>query len=62
MVAMGKDGKPIKAPKIEINTEFEQKLFEAALMRKESRMELYKKNKELTAEIPDYNSDIMTDG
>jgi len=59
MVAMGKDGKPIKAPKIEINNEFEQKLYEAAMMRKQARIELNKKNKELTAEIPDYNTDLI---
>lgn len=58
MVAMGKDGKSIKAPKLEITNEFEQKLFEAALMRKEMRKELNKRNKELTADIPDYNSDV----
>ena len=58
MVAMGKDGKPTKAPKLEINNEFEQKLYEAALMRKEMRKQINKKNKELTAGIPDYNSDL----
>jgi len=61
MVAMGKDGKSIKAPKLEITNEFEQKLFEAAMMRKELRMELNKRNKELTADIPDYNSDMTSD-
>lgn len=58
MVAMGKDGKTIKAPELEITNEFEQKLFEAAKMRKEFRKEINKKNRELTADIPDYNSDI----
>jgi len=60
MVAMGKDGKSIKAPKLEINNEFEQKLYEAALMRKEMRKEINKKNQELTSGIPNYNSDIET--
>ena len=59
MVAMGKDGKPIAAPKLEIKNEFEQKLYEAAVMRKEMRKEINKRNKELTADIPDYNSDII---
>ena len=60
MVAMGKNGEPIKAPPLEIKTEFEQKLYEAALMRKKMRNEINKKNKELTADIPDYNADIQT--
>lgn len=58
MVALGKDGKSIKAPPLEISNEFEQKLFDAAVMRKELRQESARRNKEITADIPDYNSDL----
>ena len=59
MVAMGEDNKPIKAPPLEIENEFEQKLYEAALMRKKLREEAIQKNKEITAGIPDYNTDLQ---
>ncbi len=58
MVAMGKDGKSIKAPKLEINNEIEQKFYDAALMRKEMRKEINSKNKEFTADIPNYSADF----
>lgn len=58
MVAMGKDGKPIKAPELEIETEFERQLFEAAKMRRELHQEVARRNAEITAGIADYNTDI----
>jgi acyl-CoA hydrolase len=58
MVAMGEDGKSITAPELKLEDEFEKKLFEAAVMRKELREEAVKRNREITAGIPDYNSDL----
>jgi acyl-CoA hydrolase len=58
MVALGEDGKPTTAPDLILENEFEKKLFEAATMRKELREEAVKRNKEITAGIPDYNSDL----
>lgn len=58
MVAMGEDGKPVSAPPLEINTEFERKLHEAALMRRQMRREIARRNEEITAGIPDYNADV----
>lgn len=54
MVAVDDDHKPIAAPKLELENEFEKKLFEAAKMRKEA----IRRNREITAGIPDYNSDL----
>ncbi|MCZ6804790.1 MAG: acyl-CoA thioesterase [Proteobacteria bacterium] len=39
MVAMNEDGKSITAPPLELKDEFEKKLYEAAVMRKELRKE-----------------------
>ncbi len=58
MVAMGEDGKSIPAPPLELENEFEKKLFEAAVMRKELREEAVRRNSEITAGIPDYNADL----
>jgi len=58
MVAVGDNGKPIPAPQLELNTEFERKLYEAALMRKKMREEITARNREITAGIPDYNPDV----
>lgn len=59
MVAMGEDGKPIKAPPLELKTDFERKLYEAALMRKKMREEITRRNLEITAGIEDYNKDVV---
>lgn len=59
MVAMGEDGKPIKAPPLELKTDFERKLYEAALMRKKMREETTRRNLEITAGIEDYNKDVV---
>ncbi len=59
MVAVDDDRKPISAPALELETEFEKKLFEAAKMRKQLRQEAVKRNREMTADIPDYNSDLI---
>jgi len=58
MVAMGEDGKSMPAPALILENEFEKKLFEAAVMRKDLRDEAVKRNREITASIPDYNSDL----
>lgn len=58
MVAMDEDGKPTAAPALELEDEFEKKLFEAAVMRKDLRDESVKHNREITASIPDYNADL----
>jgi acyl-CoA hydrolase len=58
MIAMGEDGKRISAPPLELENEFEKKLYEAAVMRKELREEAVRRNKEITDGIPDYNSDL----
>ena len=59
MVAMGEDGTPIKAPPLELKTDFERKLYEAALMRKKMREEITRRNLEITAGIEDYNKDVV---
>ena len=58
MVSVDENGKPTPAPALELHTEFEQKLHEAAVMRKEMRKEITEKNENITAGIPDYNADI----
>jgi len=59
MVAMNEDGKSITAPPLELEDEFEKKLYEAAVMRKKLREESVQRNKDITAGIPDYNSDLI---
>ena len=58
MVAVDDNGKPIPAPQLELKTEFERKLYEAAQMRKKMREEITARNRDITAGIPDYNPDI----
>lgn len=58
MVAVGEDGKPASAPPLEIKSEFERKLYEAAVMRREMRREITRRNEEITSGIPDYNADV----
>lgn len=48
MVAIGEDGKPIPVPKLEIETDMEKRLFECAKMRKNMRIEIIRKNLEMT--------------
>ena len=57
MVAMGEDGKPMRVEPLQVENEFEQKLFQVAIMRKE----IMERNKQITSSIPDYNSDITDD-
>ena len=45
-------------PPLKLETEFERKLYEAAVMRKNMREEAVRRNREITAGIPDYNTDI----
>ena len=58
MVAVDDKGNPVPAPPLELKTEFERKLHEAALMRKKMRAEITQRNREITAGIPDYNPDV----
>lgn len=58
MVALGEDGKPIPAPPLELKTEFDKKLYQAAEMRLELRKLAQDRNKEITAGIPEYNPDV----
>lgn len=59
MVSVDDNKKPKAAPKLELENEFQRKLYEAAKMRKELRNEIVNRNKEITSDIPDYNADIM---
>lgn len=59
MVAVDENKKPVPVPELQIETEFEQKLFEAGKMRKELREQVVNRNKQITAGIPDYNADLM---
>jgi acyl-CoA hydrolase len=52
MVAVDKHGQPVEVPRLELNTEIEKKLFEAAEMRKKMRQEILEKNRELHVDIP----------
>lgn len=58
MVAVDDDGRPTPVPPLELENEFEKKLYEAAVMRKQMREEAVRKNREITAGIPDYNTDV----
>lgn len=58
MVAVDDDGRPTPVPPLELENEFEKKLYEAAVMRKQMREEAVRKNHEITAGIPDYNTDV----
>lgn len=52
MVALGDDNKPCKLPPLEITTETERKLCEAAKMRKELRNEMAERNRALQVGLP----------
>lgn len=58
MVALDENGKPTPAPPLELKTEFDKKLYEAALMRRELRQEMQQRNHDITGGIPEYNPDI----
>ena len=58
MVAKGEDGKSVKVSPLKLESEFENKLYDATLMRKEMRKEITVRNKNITAEIPDHNPNI----
>lgn len=58
MVAKDEDGNSVKVTPLKLETEFEKKLYDAALMRKEMRKEITERNKMITADIPNYNPDI----
>ncbi|WP_305907396.1 acyl-CoA thioesterase [Methylomarinum sp. Ch1-1] len=51
MVAVDDDGKSLSLPPLQIETEVERKLFEAAKMRKQIRQEIMEKNKALHVDL-----------
>ena len=58
MVAVDDEGRPVPVSPLELENEFEKKLYEAAVMRKELREEAITRNREITAGIPNYNTDV----
>jgi acyl-CoA hydrolase len=58
MVSLGEDGKPTAAPPLDLKTEFDKNLYQAAEMRLELRKLAQQRNKEITAGIPEYNPDV----
>ncbi len=58
MVALDENGNPTPAPTLELKTEFDKKLYEAAIMRQELRQEMQQRNNEITDGIPEYNPDV----
>ncbi len=52
MVAVDEHGQPVEVPRLEVNTDVEKKLFQAAEMRKKMRQEILEKNRELHVDIP----------
>jgi acyl-CoA hydrolase len=53
MVAVGEDGRPTSVPPLDIETDVEQRLFEAGKMRKEMRKEIEQRNDALHVRIPE---------
>lgn len=53
MVAIGEDGRPMTVPRLEIETDIEQRLFDAGKMRKEMRKEIQQRNDALHVRIPE---------
>ncbi len=53
MVAKGEDGKTVRVPLLEMNTELDKKLFQAGEMRKKMRKEITERNRALHVGIPD---------
>ncbi|MCG3144379.1 MAG: hypothetical protein HONDAALG_01805 [Gammaproteobacteria bacterium] len=53
MVAVGEDGRPMTVPRLEIETDIEQRLFDAGKMRKEMRKEIQQRNDALHVRIPE---------
>ena len=47
MVAKGEDGKSVKVSPLKLESEFENKLYDATLMRKEMRKEITVRNKNI---------------
>ena len=53
MVALDENNKPTKVPQLELETETERRLYEAAVMRKEMRREIHERNRALHVTTPD---------
>lgn len=53
MVAVGEDGRPATVPRLEIETDIEQRLYDAGKMRKEMRKEIQQRNDALHVRIPE---------
>jgi acyl-CoA hydrolase len=52
MVAVDEHGQPVEVPRLELNTEVEKRLYEAAEMRKQMRQEILEKNRALHVDLP----------
>ena len=47
MISVDKDGQPLEAPRLELDTDIKKRLFEAGKMRREMRKEIQHRNQEL---------------
>ena len=59
MVAIGDDGKPMPAPTLEISSASERKLYDAALMRREMRREIARRNEAITSDTPESDTHTL---
>ncbi len=55
MVAIDDEGRPVEVPTLQIDSEIERKLFEAAKMRKQLRQEMMEKSKTLHVDLSKEN-------
>ena len=60
MVAKGEDGKSVRVPPLDLETDLDHKLFKAAEMRKQMRKEITERNRTLHVGIPDPTDDTPT--
>lgn len=51
MVAVDEQGRPVEVPRLELNSEVEKRLYEAAEMRKKMRQEILEKNRALHVDL-----------
>ena len=54
MVSVDEDGKPIRVPELELNSDIEKKLFEAGKMRCEMRKEIQERNTKLHVNLENW--------
>ncbi|MDO9161547.1 MAG: acyl-CoA thioesterase [Methylococcaceae bacterium] len=53
MVAVDEDGNSVEVPRLQVNTEVEKRLYEAAVARKQMRQEILEKNRALHVDLPE---------